>query len=186
MRSKRLLRRFGLATILGIAGVIAAPSSALASCVLPPPFPEAIREAPSVFVGTVVDLRDRDRTATVEVRDVWKGDGIESEVEVRGGVIRENGFTSVDRTFELSREYLFVPHRRTGSVFRDNACTRTTAFRTELNRFRPASAGEPSPTPAPDSPPPAVDQDNDGTRWLVVGAGLLGAALIAIVLLRRR
>lgn len=186
MSAKQPLIRLGLTAALGIGGVIAAPSFALASCVLPPPFPEAIRKAPAVFVGTVVDLRDKDRTAVVELREVWKGAEIGAEVEVRGSVVQGSGFTSVDRTFELSREYLFLPYEQDDSVFRDNACTRTTPFRTELTRFRPASAGERSPTPAADSPPPEVAEDNDGTRWLLLGAALLGVGLIAVALLRRQ
>lgn len=187
MRSKRLLKQLGLATVLGIAGVLAAPSLGLASCAAPPPFDEAIRDATAVFVGTVIGLHNRDRTATVEVHDVWKGGEIAAEVEVRGGVTQRNAFTTVDRTFELSRDYLFVPHGRDGSVFQDNACTRTTRFRAELNRFRPAGAVEPSPTATSPRPLGEVDEDDDGTRWLlVVGAGLLGAALIAIVLRRRK
>lgn len=165
--------------------MLAWPSLALASCVAPPPFPEAIRDAPAVFVGVVVDVEDEDRTATVEIQDVWKGADIPPEVGVRGGLAEGNGFTSVDRTFELSREYLFVPYERNGSMFRDNACTRTTRFRPELNRFRPGGAGEPSPTPSVDTPSPNLDEEN-GLPWLPVGAVLVVSALIVFVLLRRR
>lgn len=180
-----MLIHLGLATILGIVGAIAAPSFALASCVLPPLFEVSIRRAPAVFVGTVVDLHNRDRSATVEVREVWKGPGISSQVVVHGGAAQGNAFTSVDRTFELSLEYLFVPYERNGSVFRDNACTRTTPFREELTRFRPVGTDEPSPTPTTETPPPDVGE-GISTVWLAVGAALAGAALIALVLLRRR
>ncbi|MFN2525116.1 MAG: hypothetical protein ABR505_02470, partial [Actinomycetota bacterium] len=92
----------------------------------------------------------------------------------------------VDRHYELHREYLFVPHQRKGSVFRDSACSRTTRFRTELTRFRPSGAEEPSATPSPESPSPDLDQHDVGTPWLPLGATLVASALIGLVLLRRR
>lgn len=186
MRSKGGLSYLGLATILGIAGVLAAPTVALASCAPPQPFPEAIRNAASVFVGTVVDLEGGGRWATVDVVEVWAGGELSAQVEVRGGPGSKNVATSVDRHYELSREYLFVPYERNGSVFRDSVCSRTTAFRPELNRFRPVSAGEPSPLPSRTSPSGEVDEKEDWARWLLVGAGLVGAAVIAVTLLRRR
>jgi hypothetical protein len=180
------LKRAGLALILGIGAVMGGPSLALASCIAPPPFEEVIRRAPAVFVGTVIDLHNGDRTATVDVSEVWKGAEVPAEVEVQGGPSRVSGFTSVDRNFELSREYLFVPYKRNGSVFRDNACTRTTLFRTELTRLRPSGAYEPSATLTPESPTPEVDEQSDGIRWLLLGAAIMGSALIALVLFRRR
>lgn len=183
--SKRRLKDAALATIVGIGSILAWPSVALASCGVPPPFPRAIRDAPAVFVGVVVDVSGSGRWATVEITEVWTGDELPTEVEVRGGPGAENVATSVDRQFEISREYLFVPYRKNGSVFRDNACTRTTLFRPELSRFRPAGAGEPSPTPSPGSGSPDVDE-SEALPWLVVGGALAGSALIALVMLRHR
>lgn len=188
MRSKRRLNRLGLATIVGIAGVMGASSLVHASCAPPRPFPEAIKEAPAVFVGFVAALDGNGRWATVEIREVWTGGELPAQVEVRGGPGGENVATSVDRHYELSRRYLFVPYKRNGSVFRDSACSRTTPFRAELNRFRPASAEDPSPTPSPQSPRPEVDEEieNGAPLWPLLGAVLVGSGLIAFVLLRRQ
>jgi hypothetical protein len=118
------------------------------------------------------------------VREVWTGGELPAQVEVWGGPGAENVTTSVERHYELSRECLFVPYERRGAVFRDSACSRTTPFRPELNRFRPASA-EASPAASPDSASPDVDEGNV-LPWLLAGGALVGVVLIAQVLLRRR
>lgn len=170
--------------IAGLAAVLASPAVAVASCIAPPPFPEAIDAAPAVFVGEVIDLSGSGRWATVEVRDVWSGGNLATTVEVRGGPRADNVHTSADRHFKLSREYLFVPYERKGSVFLDNACTRTTAFRPGLTSFRPQSATEPLPTRS--GPSPSLDEDADVSRWLLAGAAIAGLIAMTLVILRRR
>jgi len=186
MRPTPSLKRAGLALILGIGAVMGGPSLALASCIAPPPFEEAISRAPAVFVGTVSAVRFDGRWATVSVVEVWKGKGLPSRVEVRSGIGSDNVMSSVDRIYEVDKTYLFVPYRRNGDVLRDNACTRTTRFRTELSRLRPSGAYEPSATPTPESPTPEVDEQDDGIRWLLLGAAIVGSVGIAWVLFRRR
>lgn len=186
MNSKAHPNRAGLTIVLAIASVLALPSSARASCISPPPFPQAIAGAPAVFVGEVVDLSGSGRWATVEVREVWSGGELPQRVEVRGGPRRENVATSADRHFKLSREYLFLPYERDGSVFKDNACTRTTRFRPELARFRPESVDEPSPTPPPGTSPLDVDDRADFPGWLLIGVVIAAALGVAVVLARRR
>ena len=166
--------------------VIAAPYFALASCGSPGPFGEAIRNAPAVFVGTVIDLNGGGRWATVEVQEVWKGGDLPAEAEVRGGPGAKNVATSVDRHYKLNRQYLFIPYKRNGPVFRDSACSRTTRFRTELNRFRPLGAGEPSTSPSSESPSPDVDKEDNDTLWALLGAAVVGSSFVALVLLVRR
>lgn len=172
------------AAAAGVTVILGWPTSAVASCLAPLSFPRAIEEAPAVFVGEVVDVSGGGRWATVEVRQVWKGGELPAEVEVRGGPRDENVLTSVDRDFKISRDYLFVPYERRGSTFLDNACTSTTRFRPELTRFRPANAAEASPTPAASAP--RLDENDDGSRWLLPGAALAAVAVMALVILRGR
>lgn len=171
---------------MAVLSVLVLPSSARASCISPPPFPQAIENAPAVFVGEVVDLSGRGRWATVEVLEVWSGGELPQRVEVRAGPRRKNVASSVDRHFKLSREYLFLPYERNGSVFKDNACTRTTRFRPELARFRPQSVSEPSPTPPPGTSPRDVDERPEFPRWLLIGGVIAAAAALALVVARRR
>lgn len=184
MERTRLLKLARLAMLAGIAATLVWPSPALASCMPPQPFPQAIHEAPAVFIGEVTDVSGSGRWAAVEVSQVWKGGVMPAEVEVRGGPGDENSLSSVDRHFKVSVEYLFVPHERRGSVFSDNACTRTTRFRAELARFRPATATDPLPGPETWTPEP--DENDNPLRWLLGGAALAGVAVIGLLVLRRR
>lgn len=137
--------RFITVAVLAGAVVLLSPALARASCAPPAPLRGAIKDAPSVFVGEVVDVSNRTRWATVEVERVWKGPDLPSEVEVRAGPADPPGLissaSSVDRTFTAGFAYLFVPYKAEGSVFRDNACTRTTRFRFQHERLGKALFG---------------------------------------------
>jgi hypothetical protein len=114
----------------GLVLLLAAP--ARASCAAPLSVRKAIKQAPSVFVATVVDVTNGKRWATVDVEEVWKGPELASEVDIRAGPKDPPGpvsaASSVDRTFDRGARYLFIPYKGYGSVFYDNACTRTARF----------------------------------------------------------
>lgn len=143
----RCARRLVL-TVLGVAlfGIPAArtvipvtslaPQAALASCIAPLPLAKALAQAPVVFVGTVLRTSNSDRTAVVRVEQVWHGPAISGEVQVLGGPEDGAAATSVDRTFQIGVTYLFVP-TNTRAPFRDNACTSTQPYTSDLDRFRP-------------------------------------------------
>ncbi len=164
------------------AGPLYLSPAALASCVMPPPMPQAIRDARTVFVGTVVELENNGRLATVEVEEIWKGSDVPATVRVTGADLDTGAVTSVDRSFELSGRYLFVPFDRKKDVFLDNACTSTTSYREGLARFRPSSAETPSPLSTEGEDEPA---DGSAPFWiylLPVGLVVLG---VLVVRLRR-
>lgn len=178
-----------LATALLVLGLVPfLGTTAHASCIGPAPIRKAIRQAPAVFVGTVVVVTNMRRWVTVEVSDVWKGD-VEDLVEVRAGPKDPPGpggvATSVDRHYRLGETYFFVPYRAAGSIFRDTNCSRTTRYEPALDRFKPASAQTPSPSDT-ERETSSQDDENDGESvwwWL---AGALVALLAAGLLLRRR
>lgn len=121
--------------------LLAAPAAA--SCGPVNTMKRAVRTAPAVFVGTVVGLRSGGRWATASVEAVWKGDlQVSQQVEVRSGLFDPPGglssMSSVDRFYKQGMTYLFVPFRERNGAFRDNACTRTTRYRTVLERFNPS------------------------------------------------
>jgi len=156
---------------------------AVASCMMPPPIEQAIRDADSVFVGTVTSLSNNDRWATVAVEEVWKGPDLARIVEVRGGPAG-NVMTSVDRSFMAGTRYLFLPYIADGALS-DNACSSTAEFTADLVRLRPATAHPPiAPAPDPDTATPFDPASLLLPAALIVGAGVLvfGGALV----LRRR
>ena len=124
-----------LVVSLGVAG------PAVASCVPLPPLEEAIAKSPVVFVGETTATSNEDRTATVEVSEIWKGEVPEGSVEVVGGAEGANTVSSVDRTYEVGITYLFVLYEpMKGGRFRDNSCSATAPYKERFDKLRPASA----------------------------------------------
>lgn len=156
---------------------------AAASCAAPPPLPEAIDDARTVFVGTVTDTSNDDRWATVAVSDVWKGD-VAGVVEVRGGPADPPGpmeaASSVDRAFRDGATYLFVPSGGDGEVFHDDACSSTTRYGERFDHLRPDDAATPGPF---DAAPRRAARTSVPLWWGV--AAIAGAAAV-VLLLRRR
>ena len=186
--------RFTLATLASLSMLVLIPAAAQASCVAPPPMKKAIEEAPAVFVGSVTEVTNGGRWATVKVEDVWKGTSVEESVQVRGGPPDPSGgggvITSVDREYEPGRTYLFVPFRGKSSVFRDNACTRTTAYAEKLERFNPSpETVDPVQGDRPEGEGAGGPEGDGAAPWPVIGLAGLGAvvgAAVVLLLLRQK
>lgn len=166
------------AITLGLVGLLA-PGAAAASCAEFPPLEEHLAQAEVVFVGTVVSVTDEQRTALVQVEEIWRGPELPAEVTVHGG-FPDLGFTSADRSFETGVRYLFAPSLNEGRI-EDNACTATQAWSDDLAAFRPTSTSTPEPTPA--------DQSGAGgvpVAALVVALSVMLVAGVSIVAFRRR
>ena len=188
------MKRFGLAfSAAGLVTVLLNASPAVASCAGPVPIRRAIDDAPAVFVGTVTELENMRRWATVEVTDVWKG-MVDDVVEVRAGPKDPPGpistVTSIDRHYRRGREYLFVVYRGRGSPFRDNNCSRTTRYEPRLDRFRPASAIHPTPSVSEGETPSdalGTERNAGGSKaWWIGGAAVLAALGAGMLLFLRR
>lgn len=186
-------RQLALVAAFATLAVIAPVSPAEASCGSPPPYEEAIEQAAAVFVGEVVQLTNDRRWASVDVTQVWTGEvEVAERVELRAGPKDPPGglstITTVDRHYKLGRTYLFVPYKGSDSVFRDNACTRTSVYRAELDRFRPAGAVVASPTPGEteenDPSHEAPDRGISGFEWFVTG--LFAVLMVALVVWANR
>lgn len=140
----RPLVRAALAVALtagALLGTAAAPPSAAADCAPTVSLEEALLLADTVFVGSVTQLDNSNRWATVRVEERWKGArDLPDTVQVRGGP-EPGTASSVDRTFASGR-YLFVVTRGPGYL-EDNGCSATTPWTDELAALRPAgvSAG---------------------------------------------
>ena len=185
------LRGSGISALLtlGIASLVTfAAGPALASCALAPPLGSAVEEASHVFVGTVTAVENGRRWVSVRVEEVWKGEDLPEEVEVRAGPKDPPGpmgaATSVDRTFQLSERYLFVPYDRNGSIFRDNACTNTSLFRASYERFAPEPSASPQVTEPDDESahsPLAEEAPEDEEDRRFAPIVLVGGALVVLV-----
>lgn len=99
------------APVLASLVILLSPSAAEASCAMPPV------ESPHAFTGTVLEVEQDGRVATVELDDG-------REVVVNGSPEAGSTVTSVDRRFEPGARYVFHPLNAT-SPYEDNACTAT-------------------------------------------------------------
>jgi hypothetical protein len=181
-----------LAALLGLAvgAVVLLPLPATgAACAPPPPLSRGIEEADIVFVGTVTDTRNHSYWATVEVEELWQGDDIPTEVEVRGRAKGPHAhlISSEDRSFRVGVRYLILPTSGRGSIFNDNLCTSTQPYKDGLERYRPPDAQVISGGGSGQAASPAISSDRTGLLggpMLFVAAALI-AALAAVLAARR-
>jgi hypothetical protein len=172
------VRRRLLVTLLTLAAVLPplVPSEASASCAaLPGQIAGSFASAPVVFVGTVVSTSNGDREATVKIESIWRGPDMLSYVRVVGTPEPGAQATSVDRTYQAGKRYLFVPEN-SSSPFQDSNCTATQPYTSALASQVPADARAPHPGGDP-APPLTINL----LLWLGVGMILLLAAAGAIV-----
>jgi hypothetical protein len=142
MTNRPIRLAFGL-PILAASLLLAAPGAALADCMMPPPVDNAAQTADIVFVGVVSATSQGNRWADVAVQEVWRGPDMPATVVIQGGPAG-NAATSVDRSFEVGRTYLFFPYvDQTTGVLADNSCTNTTEWTEDLAKLRPADARKP-------------------------------------------
>lgn len=148
-----------LGLFLGLAATLALAGPAQASCAGPP------TDSPYAFTGTVVEVDDSSRVATVVLDDG-------SEVVVQGGPdLGGSAATSVDRHYTLGGRYEFHPSNDT-SPFQDNACSATR----QLSGPTPGTA-EPNEDQLPGWLP--VDEQAGPDGYAAVGAVV--AATIALL-----
>ncbi len=202
--SRRMITiRLLVVSVVAAAVAMLGGRPALASCAELPDLESAFAEADVVFIGVVVELSNADRTAVMEVEQVWKGPQLPGEVTVLGGPDDPGLFTSVDRTFERGT-YVVFPVNST-PPFEDNACTLTQPTTTALDVINPfaaeppedPTAAEPVPTTSGAGASPAgaaggggvavesgATEDGAIQPW-AVGAGL-GVTLLVVGLLALR
>lgn len=143
------MRTRSLASLVPFALALLTPTVASASCAEFPPVDEHLAAADVVFVGSVIGLRNQDRTATFAVAEIWRGPDLVPEVFVRGGPDDPGAGSSVDRTFELGVVYLVAARIVSGDLV-DDACSATRPWDDDLERLRPADARVPTGTPTLD------------------------------------
>jgi hypothetical protein len=181
---RRTRHVLGIAFGSVIALSLATPVPAIASCGVDPTLNKGIPGTAIAFVGTVTSVGNRGRIATVRVDEVWRGGDVAAVVEVVGTAADGPGvITSVDRSYEVGRQYLFVPVSGTGEHFDDNSCTATQPYSASLAAFRPTTV----------SAPRAVSSRGASSSpvWAMLGgaatvAGVGGCAVFLLLRRRRR
>jgi hypothetical protein len=159
-QSRHMNRRAIVPLALLSVMVMAPPASA--SCAPPQPLRDELGDAKVAFVGTVISTTNLERTALVNVEQIWLGRSLPETVEVRGGPVDDGTATSNDRSFDEGERYLFVPMNAT-PPFRDDACSATQPFTPEVAQLTPEGALDPT---RPGS-----------VAWIVVIAALVGAGV---------
>lgn len=141
LRSLLGVSALAVATLVGLAG------PAAASCAPPPEKSEHLKQADTVFVGTVVSVEQEGFWANVRVEEVWKGKDLPTTVQVRGGEAAgpDQARTSVDRSFQANTRYLFAPFGES-APFSDNSCSPTEEWNEGLAQHRPADWRKPDPS----------------------------------------
>jgi hypothetical protein len=156
-------RLLGVAALSAPGLFVGAAPEASASCAAPPSV------SPWVFTGTVVSTERDGRVAAVQTDDGHR-------VEVVGTTSTStNGFTSVDRAYEVGARYEFHPANST-SPFQDNICTRTHVISPATAATTPGTANT---RPAASDAPSGL-----GTTAAIAGTGA-AIALIATLVVRR-
>jgi len=146
---RRLLLRLLAVVLLAVVSMPFVSARASASCAEPLDLETGFAEAEVVFIGVVVELSNHDRTAVMEVEEVWKGSELPEVVTVRGGPDDPDVFSSVDRTFERGTYVVFPLNSDT--PFEDNNCTLTQRTSSALDVINP-NAAEPPEDPNPPEP----------------------------------
>lgn len=167
-RGRMVAARVLVASVLATAAVALVPQPALASCAEQPDLETAYANADIVFIGSVVELSNNDRTAVMEVEQVWKGPQLPDIVTVNGGPGDTDTFTSVDRTFEVGT-YIVFPVNST-PPFEDNACTLTQRTTAALDVINPL-IGEPLEEPSAEEVVTTIVAGDVGTSETSDAAG---------------
>jgi hypothetical protein len=183
----RLGRRLALLLVTaGLALAVAAPAHAetFPGCPEALPIRDAVAAAPIAFLGTVTDVKDEDRLATVEVIRIWRGAPLPPKVEVRGTVATQaKVHTALDRSYAKGATYLFLPTSGRKPHLVENQCSATTLLTGELAALQPPGGGE-LPSGVSDVSPTRTDY----ARLLPLAIG--GVAFVglgtALLLARRR
>ncbi len=106
---------------------------------------DELSAAPVVFVGMVVSTSNSGRRARVRVESTWKGEALPAYVDVSGSQASgPTTATSVDRTCESGRRYLFVPFNDR-PPFQDNNCAATQPYIVGVAAYAPSDTRLPTP-----------------------------------------
>ncbi len=144
----RRLRAIVAVSVVATAALFAAPSIAVADCMGPPAFDEAVKTADIILVGTVTETINGNRWATVAVEEIWRGPDVPATLQIKGGP-DANAASSVDRAFEVGQRYVFFPYIEADTEplpgvaaggLADNSCTSTQIWDDSMAAFRPADA----------------------------------------------
>ena len=180
--SERPMRPSVLVAVVVIAlGIWWMPATAAASCGGWPTIAAHLNAGDIVFVGTVAELADLNRTALVDVEEIWQGPEVSAQVTVHAGTGDPNSMSSVDRFYRAGVRYLFAVRVVDGEL-RDDACSATQEWSDDLALDRPVTAATPDAGPSSE----VGGEFNVPIAVLVAGLGLALLVGISAVAFRSR
>lgn len=185
----RMRNRVLIALALVAAAAVGSAGPARAQCGPALSLGQSLAETDIAFIGRVVDRSNRDRTAVMDVLEVWKGRPMGSSVVVNGGPEDLDQFTAVDRSWLLGHIYLVTPANGR-PPFQDSLCSGTRLWTTptgEIPEELQAAVGNPAPLPllvggGPEGPGRGL---SGAARNIGVAIGVLGLAVGFVYLFRK-
>lgn len=185
-RARRALAA-GASVLVAAISWLSSPPPAAAACASPPDPVAAMTMADVVFVGSVAEVSDLGRVATMDVLEIWKGPDIGTPVVVNGSFSGGDVVGSNDRTYQLGQTYLVVPFG-TRAPFFDEVCSATRTFTpsggTIPGPYQQAVGAVTARVPTPSA---AAEPGGGGSTGPLVVGGVAGlCALMALVVWRMR
>lgn len=151
-------------------------------CAPPPSMAEVVTTAPVVFTGTVEEVRDGGREATVSIIRIWRGAPLPPKVQVRGTVATQSKVqTAHDRSYAQGATYLFVPTSGTRPHFVEDSCSPTALLDGTLAALQPRDGGS-----LPSGASQLSRSPTDPTKVLPLAIGAVAFVGLGSLLLRAR
>lgn len=171
------------AAIALVAGLVVVPATtAHAQCGPSRTIEESLASVEVAFIGRVVDRSNRDRTAEMQVLEIWKGPRLPQLVTVNGGPKDLDQQTSIDRSFLLNQTYLVMP-ANDREPFQDSLCSGTQLWSTPngtIPEHLQEAAGNEVPITFAPGDVPSQPSDEGGSLGGLVP--LLGALVLVLAL----
>lgn len=168
--------------LLAIAWLWNGPTpSAVADCTAPE-LEFALRNAPTVFVGEVIEVGNQGQTADMRVLAVWKGTDLPERVSTNGRPA-EGTDDAMARRYQPGATYLVIPHSQL-RPFPDDGCTATRLFAPQgtliPNIYQDAVGAERGRLPAPMATATGESQADSSISGGVFIAGAAAVLLLAV------
>lgn len=161
----------------------AGPAAAQADLGCPPEVDMAARidQAPTAFTGIVRAVRNKGRTATVDVIRVWKGTTLPTRVQVTGTIATQaKVVTALDRLYARDSTYLFLPTAGASPRFSENRCSATRTLDSRISAVLAEGVPDGGSAPAGEGVPLPRRGLGPLVPLLVVGPGLVVLAVLLI------
>ena len=180
---QRLVATFAAAAALAVALVAITPAPAQAACNFVPSVSQALAQRPIAFVGEVQSVSEEGRVATIEVLEIWKGEGVSRYTRVWGYDVGAGAELTPDQWWAVGSTYLVIPETLR-VPFVATACSGTVEFTPEgkiPEQYVPAvgTAQVRFPLGVTAESASAEADASGGLPWMMIALGALVLGFIA-------